>query len=149
VSDAIQAGGFTAGDMAAAANDGWARGAQHERERIRQLHRPVWHDERGQSWLLCDGCDEGSHAELPAGWPCRTAGIVYSADEIAATEPQVPECAEDHGTNYRGTSVHPPAVFVRAADGQLWARRWKCDHVQPVAAADLLRGAESDGEPGA
>jgi hypothetical protein len=44
-------------------------------EQVRELHG----DERG---LRCLGCDmEGYEAEAPE-WPCRTATLVYSADEI-------------------------------------------------------------------
>jgi hypothetical protein len=97
--------------------------------RIRELHRPLWHDpldrpgER-QVWLVCHGCDAGAHAESPADWPCATAEIVYSPAEIAAREPQVPECAED---------PRAQAVFVRSPAGRLMARRWKCDHIQPAS----------------
>lgn len=99
-----------------------------ELARVRELHRPLWHDplthvgER-QVWLVCRGCDEGDHAEGPPAWPCRTAEIVYGAGEIASREPQVPGCPENHRAQ---------AVFMRAEHGTVTARRWKCSHVQPV-----------------
>jgi len=116
------------------------------REAVRQLHQPVWyrtyHLRPEQVWLVCSGCDEGPHAEGPADWPCRTADLAYSPEEIAAREPQVPECPEDHGTRGDGQPVRLPAVFIRRADGSLVAARFKCDHVIPVpaVAADLGTG---------
>jgi hypothetical protein len=103
--------------------------------RVRELHRPRWHDPYmpgGQVWLACHGCDEGGHATGPAMWPCRTAEIVYTAREIAVREPQVPECTADHGTTRSGHVIRPQAVFLKPAGGQLVAARWNCDHVQPV-----------------
>lgn len=45
---------------------------------VRELHRPVRVD-----WgLACKGCDLGVHAESDADWPCSTAEIVYTPDEI-------------------------------------------------------------------
>lgn len=102
--------------------------------RVRELHRPRWHnpyDRSGQVWLVCHGCDEGGHAEGPPPWPCRTAGIVYTAEEIAQREPKIAECVSDHGTRTNGLPVRPPAVFL-LRDDQLLAARWKCDHVPPV-----------------
>lgn len=109
---------------------------------VRDLHRPRWYDpyERsGQVWLTCAGCDAGAHSESPPGWPCSTAELVYSAQEIADRQPpQLPECPK-----------HPRAqvVFVRPrrlteddhlAFDPLQARRWACDHVAavPVDPAD-------------
>jgi hypothetical protein len=102
--------------------------------RVRELHRPRWYDpysRSGQVWLVCRGCDEGSHAETPPWWPCSTAEIIYTAEEIAAREPQVPECPHDHGNRGDGTAIHPQAVFIRR-EGALFAARWNCDHVPPV-----------------
>lgn len=46
---------------------------------VRRLHEPV---HEGYS-LYCNGCDgEGFEREAPS-WPCRTAKLVYSLDEIA------------------------------------------------------------------
>ena len=102
--------------------------------RVRELHRPRWHNpysRSGQVWLTCHGCDEGAHAESPPSWPCSTAEIVYTSEEIEAREPHVAECTADHGTNYHGTPLHPQAVFL-LRDGQLMAARWNCSHVVPV-----------------
>lgn len=50
-------------------------------ELVRDLHAPV-DDEYS---LRCAGCDyDGYEAEAPA-WPCRTADLVYTAEEIAET----------------------------------------------------------------
>jgi hypothetical protein len=104
--------------------------------RVRELHRPHWFDpyERsGQVWLICRGCDEGAHSESPPQWPCGTAEIVYTTEEITMREPAVPECTADHGVHPRdGTPYRPQAVFLRPSGGQLVAARWNCDHVQPV-----------------
>jgi len=102
---------------------------------VRELHRPHWHDpysRSGQVWLVCRGCDEGAHAEVPPGWPCSTAEIVYADEEIAARQPQVPECTADHGLRSDGQPVRPQAVFLRPCGGQLVAARWNCGHVPPV-----------------
>lgn len=105
-------------------------------DRVRALHRPVWHDPLGartaqnQVWLVCRGCDAGSYAEDPPGWPCSTADIVYTAEEIAAREiPAVPECPN-----------HPRAqlVALRAGKGTgLLAARWGCDvTAEPFSSPD-------------
>jgi hypothetical protein len=102
--------------------------------RVRELHRPRWYNpysQSGQVWLVCHGCDEGGHAEAPASWPCRTAEIVYTAEEIEKREPKIAECPEDHRTYGEGPPVRAQAVFL-LCDGQLVAARWKCDHVPPV-----------------
>lgn len=104
--------------------------------RVRELHAPRWYDpysRSGQVWLVCHGCDEGAHAESPAPWPCSTAEIVYSEEEIAAREPQIPECTADHGLRGDGQPVRLPAVFLLRA-GQLYAARWDCGHVPMVPA---------------
>ena len=108
--------------------------------RVRELHAPRWfndYNRSGQVWLACHGCDEGAHAEMPAFWACSTAMIVYTAEEIAAREPQVPECTADHGQRGDGQPSRPQAVFL-LKDGQLYAARWNCDHVPmvPVESAD-------------
>lgn len=103
--------------------------------RVRDLHRPRWYEPYaplGQVWLVCHGCDEGAHAEAPASWPCRTADIVYTAEEIEKREPKVAECPEDHRTYGEGPPVRAQAVFIRHHGGPLLATRWKCDHVTPV-----------------
>jgi hypothetical protein len=103
--------------------------------RVRELHRPRWYDPyspAGQVWLVCDGCDEGAHAEAPASWPCSTAEIVYTDEEIAQREPQVAECPDGHHVRADGTPYQPQAVFIRHHGGPLLAARWKCDHVTPV-----------------
>lgn len=103
--------------------------------RVRELHRPRWHDpysKSGQVWLVCHGCDEGAHAEDRPPWPCSTAGIVYTAREIAIREPQIAECTQDHGTAVCGDRIRPQAVFLRPQGGQLAVARWNCSHVQPV-----------------
>jgi hypothetical protein len=56
---------------------------------IRELHAPAWRTFttlRGTSGasVHCGGCDLGPHAEDYADWPCSTAEIVYTPDEIAA-----------------------------------------------------------------
>jgi hypothetical protein len=56
---------------------------------VRQLHGPVWRTFttlRGPlgASVHCHGCDLGPHAEDYADWPCTTAEIVYTLDEIAA-----------------------------------------------------------------
>jgi hypothetical protein len=102
--------------------------------RVRNLHRPRWYDPyspSGQVWLTCHGCDEGAHAEAPASWPCSTAEIVYTAEEIAAREPHVPECPHGHSVRTE-RPVQPQAVFIRHHGGPLLAARWACDHVEPV-----------------
>ena len=89
---------------------------------IRELHRPHWYDplvKSGQVWLVCGGCDEGAHAEDPPPWPCRTADLVYTAAEISAREPHVPECPEDHRTIGTGPPVQAKAVFLRPLHGDL------------------------------
>ena len=109
--------------------------ADEKIRRVRELHRPRWYDEhhqRAQVWLVCHGCDEGAHAEDRPPWPCSTAGIVYTAREIAIREPQIAECTQDHGRKGDGTPHHPQAVFLKPVGGQLVAARWMCDHVQPV-----------------
>lgn len=113
------------------------------RDAIRELHKPFWHQQYSgrsteQVWHVCRGCDDGPHAEGPPSWPCQTAGLVYTADEIAAREPQVPECPHDHRTFGEGPPVQAQAVFMRLADGRVEARRWKCDHVPgvPVTSSD-------------
>lgn len=103
--------------------------------RVRELHRPRWYNpytSSGQVWLVCHGCDEGAHAETPASWPCSTAEIVYSAEEIVAREPQVAECPVPGHRRPDGQSYQPQAVFIRHHRGPLLAARWKCDHVTPV-----------------
>lgn len=114
-----------------------SRGMEDLAGSVRQLHRPLWyrpglHLPPEQVWLVCRGCDGGSHAEDPPGWPCRTAELVYAREEIAAREPQVPECPENHRTYGEGPPARAQAVFMRAADGTLTAQRWKCGHVAPV-----------------
>lgn len=54
---------------------------------VRTLHSPPPLDPKWvRSYLTCRGCDvEGWEADEPE-WPCRTAQIVYTADEIAATK---------------------------------------------------------------
>jgi hypothetical protein len=103
--------------------------------KVRELHRPRWYDpyvRSGQVWLICRGCDEGAHSESPPGWPCSTAELVYSEQERAdREEPQMPGCPE-----------HPRdrVVFVRPRSpqegrltfGLLQARRWRCDHIEPI-----------------
>ena len=109
------------------------------REAVRQLHRPVWYRTYAglgpgpeQVWLICRGCDEGTHADDPADWPCRTAALAYTPEEIAARQPNVPECPENHRTYGEGPPVRAQAVFLRLPDGSLVAARWKCDHLAPV-----------------
>lgn len=102
--------------------------------RVRELHRPRWHNPytpSGQVWLVCHGCDEGVRTETPASWPCRTAEIVYTAEEIEKREPKIAECPEDHRTYGEGAPVRAQPVFL-LRDGRLLAARWKCDHVTPV-----------------
>jgi hypothetical protein len=99
--------------------------------KVRDLHQPRWEDPMvasGQVWLVCTGCDEGAHAEGPAWWPCRTAGIVYTPTEIASREPpSLPECHE-----HPEWKRQAPVVFVRPRGGELMAKRWGCDHVAAV-----------------
>jgi hypothetical protein len=57
--------------------------------RVRVLHAPVWRiftTLKGTPGALvhCGGCDLGPHAEDYADWPCSTAVIVYTPDELAA-----------------------------------------------------------------
>lgn len=55
--------------------------------KVRELHRPVWDTFTtlmGTPGALayCKGCDLGVYAASDASWPCSTAEIVYTADEI-------------------------------------------------------------------
>lgn len=102
----------------------------------RELHEPHWYsaicEKPIQAWLVCYGCDAGPYADGPPAWPCRTAKLVYSEEEIAAREPQVPECPEDHRTGGEGPPVPAPTVFIVRDDGGVEQRRWMCDHVAGV-----------------
>lgn len=99
-------------------------------DQVRELHRPVWYDElisadNQQVWLVCRGCNEGPHAEGPTDWPCSTAVIVYTEEEIGARElPSIADCPD-----------HPraPAIARRLADGSLVVARWGCTHVEAAA----------------
>lgn len=113
------------------------------RDAIRELHKPFWHRRytgrpAEQVWHVCHGCGDGPHSEGPPSWPCATADLVYTAGEIAARKPQVPECPHDHRTHGEGSPVQASAVFVRLPDGRVEAQRWKCDHVAglPVTSPD-------------
>jgi dolichyl-phosphate-mannose--protein O-mannosyl transferase len=56
---------------------------------VRGLHAPAWRTfttlkGAAGAFVHCHGCDLGPHAEDYADWPCRTAEIIYTADEITA-----------------------------------------------------------------
>ena len=111
---------------------------------VRALHQPAWHRQYTgrypeETWLVCHGCDEGPYAEAAPGWPCRTADLVYTAEEIAAREPRVPECPEDHRTIGEGPPVRARAVFMLLADGTIEQRRWQCDHVAGIPLTPGMR----------
>lgn len=132
------------GDPIIAWSDGYIQyGTPEESEpmdliaRVRELHRPRWYDpysRSGQVWLTCHGCDEGAHSECPPPWPCSTAEIVYTAEEIAARDPatMVAECPRDHRKLGHGEPISAGAIFLRSQDGRLLAARWNCTHVGPV-----------------
>ena len=46
---------------------------------VRALHAPA-----GEPWLECNGCDIGLGDSYLPDWPCRTADLVYTPEEIAA-----------------------------------------------------------------
>lgn len=52
---------------------------------VRELHKPLNY-KPGWDLLDCEGCDPGSHAEGYAAWPCSTADIVYTPEEIRAAQ---------------------------------------------------------------
>lgn len=45
---------------------------------VRALHAPD-----GASWLRCRGCDANGYEAEDPEWPCRTAELVYTAEEIS------------------------------------------------------------------
>lgn len=49
---------------------------------VRELHAPI---REGRSrFAQCHGCDQGPHPEDYPEWPCSTAEIVYTPDEVLA-----------------------------------------------------------------
>lgn len=49
---------------------------------VRETFRPLLTPDVEAFWLRCDGCDLGPHPEDRPDWPCRTAELVYTAEEI-------------------------------------------------------------------
>jgi hypothetical protein len=50
---------------------------------VRDHHVPAVTKIRGiVQWVACPGCPETPHG--PAEWPCGTAKVVYSAEEVSA-----------------------------------------------------------------
>lgn len=50
---------------------------------IRDLHKPD-HTYTPSSHPVCRGCDFDGYECEPPSWPCSTAALVYTADEISA-----------------------------------------------------------------
>jgi dolichyl-phosphate-mannose--protein O-mannosyl transferase len=51
--------------------------------RVRELHTPVEQRYVKSVAHYCHGCDLGPHPEDYPDWPCSTAEIVYTPEEIA------------------------------------------------------------------
>lgn len=51
--------------------------------KLRELHGPV-SDRKVSAWQVCQGCDmEGYETEEPC-WPCTTAELLFTPEEIKA-----------------------------------------------------------------
>jgi hypothetical protein len=62
-------------------------------ERVRELHKPQERRYIRSVAHECHGCDQGPYFEAYPDWPCATAEIVYTPDEITAV--QAYEAAQD------------------------------------------------------
>ena len=49
---------------------------------VRELHKPIARQLPRSVRHECHGCDPGSRFEDYADWPCSTAEVVYTAEEI-------------------------------------------------------------------
>jgi hypothetical protein len=63
-------------------------------ERVRELHKPQERRYIRSVAYECHGCDQGPYPEGPPDWPCATAEIVYTPDEIQVVEAR--KAAQDH-----------------------------------------------------
>lgn len=75
-------------------------------EALRELHGPV-----GDYYLKCEGCDaEGYEQEAPF-WPCRSAELLYSAEEIAQIEAQAKTVRDRIQAERAKLPTRPPSMI--------------------------------------
>jgi hypothetical protein len=69
--------------IADAYSDGW----RDALTAVRELHKPVVRrftalNGKPGMFVHCHGCDQGPRVEDYPDWPCRTADLVYTPEEI-------------------------------------------------------------------
>jgi hypothetical protein len=124
------------------------------RNAVRALHPPKRHEVYDTSVHcggLCWDWDESCDADgREVGWPCPTAALVYTPDEIAAQERYTLEAkayAEDVARAHRRAEAEKRAEHARQTDALMAAHRLDTNRIKDAYERGALASLALDVDP--